>query len=198
MSNKLMIFQVKTITLNDSEIVNLAELQFDLKQFKVPQRFVVLKLDIAPRMKRAQNHVEERVETGIVTLNFKVYDRAFVELVLNNGGTELGSLITIVVEHQEEFPILDAYEEVELIPIRFTDLKVQPRKIQKKSFIGEGQPMIDYTGIAYQQSLPLLPCLFYRKEGVKNVKSIYPGETFPQEYSPEYFFSKTFFTLITY
>ncbi|GAB6386373.1 hypothetical protein [Enterococcus cecorum] len=78
-----------------------------------------------------------------MTLTFKVYDRAFVELVLNNGGTELGSPITIVVEHQEELPILDNYEDGELIPIRFNGLNVYPRKIQKKSFVGEGQPMID-------------------------------------------------------
>lgn len=143
MSKKLMIQKGTSISLNDSETVNLANLRFDLKQFKLPQRFVFAKSDIQMRMEREQNHVGEHVETGLMTLTFKVYDRAFVELVLNNGGTELGSPITIVVEHQEELPILDNYEDGELIPIRFNGLNVYPRKIQKKSFVGEGQPMID-------------------------------------------------------
>ena len=143
MSKKLMIQKGTSISLNDSETVNLASLRFDFKQFKLPQRFVFAKSDIQMRMEREQTHVGEHVETGLMTLTFKVYDRAFVELVLNNGGTELGSPITIVVEHQEELPILDNYEDGELIPIRFNGLNVYPRKIQKKSFVGEGQPMID-------------------------------------------------------
>ncbi|MBO0449172.1 hypothetical protein JZO76_06430 [Enterococcus sp. MJM12] len=78
-----------------------------------------------------------------MTVTFKAYDRAFAELVINNGGTELGSPISVVVEHLENLPILDGYEEDELIPVRFDNLQVHPKKIQKKSFVGEGKPMID-------------------------------------------------------
>lgn len=102
------------ILLNDSETVNLSKLYCDLKQFKLPQRFVVAKSGIQIYMEMEQNHVEERLETGLMTLIFKVYDRTFAELGLNNGGKELGSPITIVIEHQEELPILDVYEEDEL------------------------------------------------------------------------------------
>lgn len=65
-------------------------------------------------------------------MTFKVYDRSFVELVLNNNGTELGSPITVVVEGQDELPILDSYEDGELIPVRFTNFSVHPRKIDRR------------------------------------------------------------------
>jgi hypothetical protein len=143
MSKKLIVKTTTAISLKESETYNLADLQFDLKQFKIPQRFVALKSEISQKMEKAQNHVGEYVETGLVTITFKAYDRAFAELVINNGGTELGSPISIVVEHLDELPILDSYEEDELIPVHFDNLKVHPKKIQKKSFVGEGKPMID-------------------------------------------------------
>ncbi|EIB6819155.1 hypothetical protein CQO80_RS12905 [Enterococcus faecalis] len=74
---------------------------------------------------------------------FEVYDRSFIELILENGGTEIGSPITVVVENQDSIPILDTYEDGEFIPITFEKMSILPKKIQKKLFVGQGKPMAE-------------------------------------------------------
>lgn len=130
-------------SLNDSENVELGEFYFDINQFKVPTAMVVQKDGVAARIEKEKNLNGELVETGKYTLTFKVYDRPFIELVLQNGGTEIGSPITVVVEKQDSLPILDNFEDGEFIPISFSGLKVKPKKVQKKTFVGQGKPMID-------------------------------------------------------
>lgn len=129
-------------SLNDGGL-DLGALYFDLKQFKVPSAMLVQKEGVAVRVEKEMNANGELVETGKYALTFKVYDRAFIELILQNGGTEIGSPILIVVEGQDSLPILDSYEEGEFIPITFTELKVRPKKVQKKAFVAQGKPMVD-------------------------------------------------------
>ncbi|MGR5952361.1 hypothetical protein ACT7DP_05510 [Bacillus paranthracis] len=84
-------------------------------------------------MKKEKNLNGELVETGKYAITFKVYDRPFIELVLQNGGTEIGSPITVVIEKQDSLPIFDDYEDGEFIPISFTGLKVKPKKGAKEN-----------------------------------------------------------------
>lgn len=140
---KLILKSSKLISLNDSENIDLGELRFDISQFKIPSAMVVQKDDFTSKVERERNANGELVETGNYTIAFKVYDRAFIELVLQNGSTEIGSPITIVVEHQESLPIFDQYEEGEFVPITFHGIRVKPKRVQKKTFVGQGKPMID-------------------------------------------------------
>ncbi len=140
---KLILKTSKLHALNDSENVELGEFYFDINQFKVPTAMVVQKDSFAARIEKEKNLNGELVETGKYALTFKVYDRPFIELVLQNGGTEIGSPITIVVEKQESLPIFDNYEDGEFIPISFMGLKIKPKKVQKKAFVGQGKPMVD-------------------------------------------------------
>ncbi|MED4810397.1 peptidase [Bacillus atrophaeus] len=140
---KLILKSSKLIALNDSENIDLGELHFDISQFKVPSAMVVQKDDFTSRVARERNANGELVETGEYIITFKVYDRSFIEMVLGNGSTEIGSPITIVVEKQDSLPIFDNYEDGEFIPITFKGLNVKPRKVQKKSFVGQGKPMVD-------------------------------------------------------
>lgn len=140
---KLIMQSSKLISLNDSENIDLGELHFDISQFKIPSAMVVQKDDFTSRVVRERNANGELVETGKYSIAFKVYDRHFIELVLGNGGTEIGSPITVVVENQDSLPIFDSFEDGEFIPITFKGLHVKPRKVQKKSFVGQGKPMVD-------------------------------------------------------
>ncbi|HDR7969978.1 MULTISPECIES: hypothetical protein [Bacillus] len=140
---KLILKSSRLHSLNDSENVELGDFHFDIKQFKVPTAMLVQKDGFATRIEKEKNLNGELVETGKYAITFKVYDRPFIELVLQNGGTEIGSPITVVIEKQDSLPIFDDYEDGEFIPISFTGLKVKPKKVQKKTFVGQGKPMID-------------------------------------------------------
>lgn len=140
---KLILKSTKLHSLNDSQSIELSDLYFDIKQFKIPTAMVVQKDDFTARIEKEKNLNGELVETGKYILTFKVYDRAFIELVLQNGSTEIGSPITIVVEKQDSLPIFDNYEDGEFIPITFNGITVKPKKVQKKTFVGQGKPMVD-------------------------------------------------------
>lgn len=129
--------------LNDSENIDLGDLFFDVSQFKVPLSMVVPKEGVNVRLEKAKNLNGEFVETGKYTLIFKVYDMNFIKLVLQNGSTEIGNPITIIVEGQNDIPNLESYEEGEFIPISFKGLKVKPKKVYKKVFVGQGKAMVD-------------------------------------------------------
>lgn len=141
--SKLILKTSKQVSLNDTETVNLGDLNLDLAQFKLPQAMVVQKEGYSSRVVKEKNSVGELVETGKYNVFFEIYDRAFIEIILSNGGTEIGSPTTIVIEDQDSLPILDSYEDGEFIPITFTNLKVKPKKIQKKIFVGQGKPMAE-------------------------------------------------------
>ncbi len=140
---KLILKTSKLYSLNDSENIDLGDLNFDIKQFKIPSAMLIQKDDFAARIEKEKNLNGELVETGKYTITFKVYDRPFIELVLQNGGTEIGSPITVVVEKQDSLPIFDSFEDGEFIPISFSGLKIKPKKVQKKTFVGQGKPMVD-------------------------------------------------------
>lgn len=130
--------------LNDSESIDLGELYFDISQFKVPVAMVTPKEGINVKLERAKNLNGELVETGKYTLSFKAYDLEFIRLVIANGATEIGNPITIVVEGQSDIPNnLESYEDGEFIPISFKGLKVKPKKVYKKVFVGQGKAMVD-------------------------------------------------------
>lgn len=141
--SKLILKSTKLHSLNDSENIELGEFFFDIKQFKVPTAMLVQKDGFTTRIEKEKNSNGELVETGKYAITFKVYDRPFIELVLQNGATEIGNPINVVVEKQDSLPILDNYEDGEFIPISFTGLKVKPKKVQKKSFVAQGKPMVD-------------------------------------------------------
>lgn len=140
---KLILKSSKLFSLNDSESIDLGSLNFDTNQFKIPVSMLVQKDDYTARIEKEKNLNGELVETGKYSVSFRVYDRPFIELVLKNGGTEIGSPITVVVENQDSLPIFDSYEEGEFIPISFSGLRVKPKKIQKKAFVAQGKPMVD-------------------------------------------------------
>lgn len=130
--------------LNDSESIDLGELYFDISQFKVPVAMVTPKEGINVKLERAKNLNGKLVETGKYTLIFKVYDLNFIKLVIANGSTEIGNPITIVLEGQNDIPNnLENFEEGEFIPISFKGLKVKPKRILKKVFVGQGKSMVD-------------------------------------------------------
>lgn len=140
---KLILKSSNLVSLNDSENIDLGELKLDMSQFKVPSSTVVQKNDFTAKVERERNANGELVETGAYTITFKVYDRPFIEMVLSNGSTEIGSPITVIVENQDSLPIFDNFEDGEFIPITFKGLHVKPRKVQKKSFVAQGRPMVD-------------------------------------------------------
>lgn len=140
---KLILKNSKLQALNDSESINIGELKFEINQFKIPKSMVVQKEGVTTRIVKEKNSVGELVETGKYNVFFEVFDRSFIELILENGGTEIGSPISIVVENQDSIPILDSFEEGEFIPISFEKLNILPKKIQKKIFVGQGKPMAE-------------------------------------------------------
>lgn len=128
--------------LNDGKI-DLGELEFDKKQFNIPSALVVLKEGIKVKTEKTKNLNGELVETGKYTVDFPVYDLNFIKLVIANNSTEIGNPINIVVEGLDKIPNVDAYEEGEFIPISFTEIKIKPRKVSKKIFVGQGKSMVD-------------------------------------------------------
>ncbi|GEM_PF-3334054 len=137
---------LKTSTLhnlNDSENIELGELSFDINQFKIPVSMVVPKEGINIKLEKAKNLNGELVETGKYSLIFKVYDMNFIKLVLQNGSTEVGAPVTIIVEGQSDIPNVESFEDGEFIPISFSGLKVKPKKVLKKVFVGQGKSMVD-------------------------------------------------------
>ncbi|MGL4973478.1 MAG: hypothetical protein ACRC6H_10080 [Culicoidibacterales bacterium] len=140
---KLKLQSTNRKSINDAEKQDIGSLTFDLAQFNIPQLFVVEKNDILAKIERSKNAVGEQVETGLFSITFKVYDRAFIELVINNNGTEIGSPISILVENQADVPNLENFEDGEFIPVSFENLKIFPKKEKKSTFVGNGQPTVD-------------------------------------------------------
>lgn len=122
---------------------DLGTLELDLKQFKVPGAMVVLKEGIKIRIEKAKNLNGELIETGKYSVDFPTYDLNFIKLVIENGSTEIGNPINIIVEGQNDKPNLEIFEEGEFIPISFKGLKVKPKKVSKKIFVGQGKSMVD-------------------------------------------------------
>lgn len=104
---------------------------------------VVPKEGINIKMEREKNFNGELIETGKYTIIFSVYDRNFIELVLQNGSSEIGSPITIVVEGQKDMFNFNSYEEGEFIPVTFNKLEIRPKKVLKKTFLGTGKGNAD-------------------------------------------------------
>lgn len=144
MSNNKLILKSNVLhSINDSSTVDLGDLFFDISQFKIPTSMVVQKEGINAKLEKEKNLNGELVETGKVSLIFKIYDLNFIKLVIQNGSTEIGSPITVIVEGQENIPNLEVYEDGEFIPIVFENIKVKLKKVQKKIFAGQGKPMVD-------------------------------------------------------
>ena len=131
---KLKLAATNKISLTDGTEQDLSILKFDLNQFKLPQNFVALAKEITTKADKERTSLGELVETGKLTISFKVYDRALVELAVANQLSEFGAPITITVENQDSLPILDKFEADEFIPITFENLSVSPKKVQKKSY----------------------------------------------------------------
>lgn len=131
---KLKLASTNKISLTDGTEQDLSILKFDLNQFKLPQNFVALAKEITTKADKERTSLGELVETGKLTISFKVYDRALVELAVANQLSEFGAPITITVENQDSLPILDKFEADEFIPIAFENLSVSPKKVQKKSY----------------------------------------------------------------
>lgn len=131
---KLKLAATNKISLTDGTEQDLSILKFDLNQFKLPQNFVALAKEITTKADKERTSLGELVETGKLTISFKVYDRALVELAVANQLSEFGAPITIIVENQDSLPILDKFEVDEFIPITFENLSVSPKKVQKKSY----------------------------------------------------------------
>lgn len=131
---KLKLAATNKISLTDGTEQDLSILKFDLNQFKLPQNFVALAKEITTKADKERTSLGELVETGKLTISFKVYDRALVELAVANQLSEFGAPITISVENQDSLPILDKFEADEFIPITFENLSVSPKKVQKKSY----------------------------------------------------------------
>lgn len=131
---KLKLAATNKISLTDGTEQDLSVLKFDLNQFKLPQNFVALAKEITTKADKERTSLGELVETGKLTISFKVYDRALVELAIANQLSEFGAPITITVENQDSLPILDKFEADEFIPIVFENLSVSPKKVQKKSY----------------------------------------------------------------
>lgn len=142
-NNKLILKNNILHSVNDASSVDLGELFFDISQFKIPTSMVVQKEGINAKLEKEKNLNGELVETGKISMILKIYDLNFIKLVIQNGSTEIGSPITVIVEGQDNIPDLDVYEDGEFIPISFENIKVKLKKVQKKIFIGQGKPMVD-------------------------------------------------------
>lgn len=141
--SKLILKQSKLQAVNDSEEINLSELRFDLNQFNIPKSMLFMNDGLTGRVEKIKNDLGELVETGFVNLTFKIFDRPFIEMVLGNGGTEIGSPISIQVDKQNSLPDLSMYQEGEFIPITFKNIHITPKKIKKGVFVGAGKGMVD-------------------------------------------------------
>ena len=131
---KLKLAATNKISLTDGIEHDLSILKFDLNQFKLPQNYVTLAKEISTKAEKTKTPLGELIETGKLTITFKVYDRALVELAIANQLNEFGAPITIIIEGQDSLPILDKFEIDEFIPITFENLTVSPKKVQKKVY----------------------------------------------------------------
>lgn len=131
---KLKLAASNKISLTDGTEHDLSILKFDLNQFKLPQNYVTLAKEISTKAEKERTTLGELIETGKLTITFKVYDRALVELAIANQLNEFGAPITIVIENQDSLPILDKFETDEFIPITFENICVSPKKVQKKAY----------------------------------------------------------------
>lgn len=131
---RLKLNSTNKVSLTDSTEHELASLKFDLTQFKIPTNFVALAAEISTKVEKERTALGELVETGKMTLTFKVYDRALVELAVANALTEFGAPITVVVENQDTIPKFENFDADEFIPLSFENLSVTPKKVQKKSY----------------------------------------------------------------
>ena len=84
---------------------------------------LVQKDGFATRIEKEKNLNGELVETGKYVITFKVYDRPFIELVLQNGGTEIGSPITVVIENKIAYLSLMIMKMVNLFQFHLRVLK---------------------------------------------------------------------------
>ncbi|MGN4930616.1 hypothetical protein [Bacillus cereus group sp. MYBK14-1] len=75
---KLKLAATNMISLTDGTEQDLTILKFDLNQFKLPQNYVALAKDITTKADKVRTTLGELVETGKLTITFKVYDRALV------------------------------------------------------------------------------------------------------------------------
>lgn len=140
---KLFLKSSTLYNLNDAENIDLGDLNFDIAQFKLPNAMVVSKEGINVKIEKTKNLNGELVETGKYTLIFKVYDRNFIELVIQNNSTEIGAPISIIVEGQNDIPNLEKFEDGEFILISFKDVRVKPKKVLKKTFLGQGKGNVE-------------------------------------------------------
>lgn len=131
---KLKLTSTNKISLTDGTEHDLSILKFDLSQFKLPQKYVALANEVSTKVDKERTPLGELIETGKMTVTFKAYDRALVELAISNQLTEFGAPITVIVENQESLPILDKFETDEFIPITFENISVAPKKVQKKAY----------------------------------------------------------------
>lgn len=139
--SKLKLNAISKISLTDGVEQDLGLLKFDLTQFNIPESFVFLAKDMVAKVEKSKNQLGELIETGTLTLTFKLYDRAMVEMAIMHNLNEFGSPITLVIENQTEVPNLKKYDDDELIPISLEYLTVTPKKVQKKAYSNNG--MVD-------------------------------------------------------
>lgn len=131
---KLQLKNANKISLTNGTKQELGKLEFDLKQFKIPKNFVLLKNEVEIKIDKEKNKTGELVETGTHTITFKVYDRSLVEIAMQNELTEYGSPIDVVIEKVTDIPNFDNYSEVDFVPIKFEGLIVKPLKVQRKVY----------------------------------------------------------------
>ena len=131
---KLKLKNAGKVSLTTGTKQDLGKLTFELGQFKIPQRFVMLKENMEVRADRTRNQLGELIETGTHTITFKVHDRSLVEIAMQNELTEFGNPIDIVIEEVAKLPNLDHYSDDDFIPIKFEGLTVRPHKVQRKAY----------------------------------------------------------------
>jgi len=123
---KLKLKNAGKVSLTTGTKQDLGKLNFELSQFKIPQKFVMLKDHMEVKVDKVRNGLGELVETGTYTITFKVHDRSLVEIAMQNELTEFGNPIDVVLEKEDSIPILDNYSDNEFIPIKFEGLVVRP------------------------------------------------------------------------
>jgi hypothetical protein len=131
----LQLKNTQKISLTNGTTHDLGKLTFDASQFKIPTKFVILKDEVEIKVDKEKNSLGELVETGTYTITFKAYDRALVELAMQNELTEYGSPINVLLENADTLPILDQFTEIDFIPIKFEDLTIKPRKVERKVYV---------------------------------------------------------------
>jgi hypothetical protein len=131
---RLQLKNANKVSLTNGTKQELGKLEFDLNQFKIPKKFVLLKNEVVIKIDKEKNKTGELVEAGTHTVTFKVYDRSLVEIAMQNELTEYGSPIDVVIEKVADIPNFDNYSEVDFVPIKFEGLTVKPLKVQRKVY----------------------------------------------------------------